>query len=480
MDQSGLLKYTDLPLEDGLDSQAAQSLLREAREADPHKIVVLDDDPTGSQTVHDIPVYTDWSRESIRRGLLEPGKMFFILTNSRSFSAEKTRRVHQDIGRRLAELSRELGVAFVLVSRGDSTLRGHYPLETEVLREALESCTGEKIHGEVICPFFPDGGRFTYNNIHYVKEHEWLIPAGETEFARDRTFGYRSSDLREYIEEKTGGRYRAQDVLCIPAARLRAMDIEGVKRLLMDVDDFRKVVVNAVTPCELKVFCIALYRAMAQGKRFLFRTAAGFVREFAAMEDRGFLTGPEMIDKKKKEGGLILIGSHTHKTTVQLKHLGELPGIRMIEFDSDKVLDDNALEDEIASVVEREEELIRQGITVAVYTKRRLLVLDGDTPEMALERSVKISGAVQQLAGRLGTAPSFIVAKGGITSSDVGTKALGVKRAWVQGQIRPGVPVWRTGPESRFPGIAYVIFPGNVGEDSTLKEAVELLLPCKQ
>ena len=64
---------------------------------------------------------------------------------------------------------------------------------------------------------------------------------------------------------------------------------------------------------------------------------------------------------------------------------------------------------------------------------------------------------------------------GGITSSDVGTKALGVKRALVMGQIRPGIPVWKTGPESRFPDTPYVIFPGNVGEDSTLRECVEVL-----
>ena len=174
--------------------------------------------------------------------------------------------------------------------------------------------------------------------------------------------------------------------------------------------------------------------------------------------------------------GLILVGSHTQKTTAQLEALKEVPGIRLIEFDSDKVTDDAAMEEEIDSVVKQEEAYIRQGMTVAVYTKRRLLSVKGDTPEQALERSVRISEAVQQLAGRLRTAPGFIVAKGGITSSDVGTKALHVKRAWVQGQIGPGVPVWRTGPESRFPGIPYIIFPGNVGGDTLLRDVVKTLM----
>ena len=432
------LYYDDLPWKDGLDSQAIRLLLKEEAGKDRHKIVVLDDDPTGVQTVHDVPVYTDWSRESIRRGFLEQGKMFFLLTNSRSFSEDRTRQVHREIGQGLASVSQELGTGFVVVSRGDSTLRGHYPLETQVLKETLEACTGEEIHGEIICPFFSEGGRYTYGNVHYVKEGNRLIPAAMTEFAKDKTFGYRSSDLREYIEEKTKGTYKKENVACISTGQLRAMDLDGVEQQLMSVAGFGKVVVNALTPLDLKVFCIALYRAMGRGKRFLFRTAAGFVKEFAAVEDRGLLTGREVMGsgravmgKCSGAGGLILVGSHTQKTTAQLEALKEVPGIRLIEFDSDKVTDDAA---------------------------------------------VRLSEAVRQLAGRLRTAPGFIVAKGGITSSDVGTKALHVKRAWVLGQIGPGVPVWRTGPESRFPGIPYIIFPGNVGGDTTLRDVVEKLM----
>ena len=91
-------------------------------------------------------------------------------------------------------------------------------------------------------------------------------------------------------------------------------------------------------------------------------------------------------------------------------------------------------------------------------------------------RSVRISEAVQSVVGNLQITPAFIIAKGGITSSDVGVKALGVRRALVLGQIQPGVPVWRTGPESKFPGMTYVIFPGNVGEERTLRDAVSTLL----
>ena len=42
-------------------------------------------------------------------------------------------------------------------------------------------------------------------------------------------------------------------------------------------------------------------------------------------------------------------------------------------------------------------------------------------------------------------------------------------------EAKPGIPVWQTGEESKFPMTPYIIFPGNVGEVTTLREAVEKL-----
>ncbi|MCF0228716.1 MAG: hydroxyacid dehydrogenase, partial [Parasporobacterium sp.] len=146
-----------------------------------YKIIVLDDDPTGTQTVHDVFVYTDWSEENIKAGFEGENRMFYILTNSRSFTAEETERAHKEIARNILKAAD--GRRFVIVSRSDSTLRGHYPLENDVLRETLENEGGIKTDGEILVPFFLDGGRYTIDNIHYVKTGEKLIPAGETEFA---------------------------------------------------------------------------------------------------------------------------------------------------------------------------------------------------------------------------------------------------------------------------------------------------------
>ena len=462
-----------------VDIAAVQALLEEKCREDRHKIIVLDDDPTGVQTVHDISVYTDWSYDSIKRGFEEKGKLFYILTNSRGFTVEQTTRAHLEIGETAAKVSEETGIDYVIVSRGDSTLRWHYPLETELLARAEEKHRNRAVDGEIICPYFKEGGRFTIGNVHYVKYGNELVPAGETEFAQDKTFGYHCSNLKDYVEEKTGGRYPAREVLDISLEELRSLDYSAITDKLLALHDFGKIVVNAVDACDLKVFCIALYDAMKQGRRFMFRTAAGFVREFGAVSDRPLLSREEMVAGDRKTGGIIVVGSHTKKTTSQLEELKAVPGIRFLEFNSDLVLDEEKFQEEIQSVVRREEELLEQGVTVAVYTKRKLLSLENDSPEAALTRSVKISDAVQSLVGGLKVTPGFVVAKGGITSSDVGTKALKVKKATVLGQVRPGIPVWRTGAESRFPGIPYVIFPGNVGEAETLKETVEILMGSK-
>ncbi|MGM9535349.1 MAG: four-carbon acid sugar kinase family protein [Intestinibacter sp.] len=458
-----------------IDETYVDELLNKEIENSDKKIVVLDDDPTGVQTVHDVSVYTDWTEESIRNGFEEDNKLFYVLTNSRGFTTEQTIKAHTEIANTVAKVGADFNKEYIIMSRSDSTLRGHYPLETKLLKD-IEQEHGKKIDGEILCPFFKEGGRFTINNIHYVKYDNTLVPAGETEFAKDKTFGYTSSDMCEYIEEKTNGEYKKEDVTCISLDDIRSLNFDKIEKQLLDVNDFNKIVVNAVDYCDIKVFCVALYRAMAKGKTYMFRTAAAIVKVIGGITDQPLLTKEKMIVKDNKNGGIVVIGSHTKKTTSQLEALKEVEGIEFIEFDSDLVLDEAKFEEEIKRVVSLSEKYISEGTTVVTYTKRKLLVVENDSKEDALVRSVKISDAVQSLVGRLTVEPSFVIAKGGITSSDVGTKALAVKKANVMGQIKPGIPVWQTGEESKFPKTPYVIFPGNVGEITTLKEAVEVLM----
>ena len=457
------------------DEAKLDELLKKEIENNDTKFVVLDDDPTGVQTVHDISVYTDWTVESMKKGFMDDNKVFYILTNSRGMTEAETTKIHHEIIDAVAQAAAETGKNYQFISRSDSTLRGHYPLETELLKEGVEK-SGKTVDGEVLFPFFKEGGRFTIDNTHYVKYGDELVPAAQTEFAKDKTFGYTHSSIPEYVEEKTKGAYKAENVTCIALEDLRALNIDRITEQLINVKDFNKVCVNAIDYCDVKAFCIALYRAMAAGKSFMFRTAAGFVKVVGGVTDIPLLTRKEMVVKETDNGGIVVVGSHTAKTTAQLEELLKLENVVPVEFKSSLVLDgDEAFYNEVKRCVAEEEKIIASGKTAVCFTERKLLTVENDTKESALIRSVKISDGVQRLVGDLSITPAFVIAKGGITSSDVGTKALKVKCANVMGQIKPGIPVWQTGSESRFPQTPYVIFPGNVGEATTLREAVEVL-----
>lgn len=411
----------------------------------------------------------------MKKGFMDDNKVFYILTNSRGMTEAETTKIHHEIIDAVAQAAAETGKNYQFISRSDSTLRGHYPLETELLKEGVEK-SGKTVDGEVLFPFFKEGGRFTIDNTHYVKYGDELVPAAQTEFAKDKTFGYTHSSIPEYVEEKTKGAYKAENVTCIALEDLRALNIDKITEQLTNVKDFNKVCVNAIDYCDVKAFCVALYRAMAAGKSFMFRTAAGFVKVVGGVTDIPLLTRKEMVVKETDNCGIVVVGSHTAKTTAQLEELLKLENVVPVEFKSSLVLDgDEAFYNEVKRCVAEEEKIIASGKTAVCFTERKLLTVENDTKESALIRSVKISDGVQRLVGDLSITPAFVIAKGGITSSDVGTKALKVKCANVMGQIKPGIPVWQTGSESRFPQTPYVIFPGNVGEVTTLREAVEVL-----
>lgn len=458
-----------------VDTKLVQQMLKDELRNLNKKIIVLDDDPTGVQTVHGISVYTDWSLESIEMGFKEDNTMFFLLTNSRGFTAAETEQAHIEIAENIVKVANKVNKDFIVISRGDSTLRGHYPLETEVLKNTVEQNSNVQYDGEVILPFFKEGGRFTTDNIHYVQYDEQLVPAGETEFAKDRTFGYKKSHLGEWVEEKTEGKYTAEKTTYISLTSLRELNVEGITNQLLQVKNFDKVVVNAVDYVDVEIFVIALVKAMKAGKQFMFRSAAALTKVIGGVSDKSLLTREELIKEETNHGGLILVGSHVKKTTEQLEVLKTNESIEFIEFDCHLVLEANKFQQEIDRVIETTESLIKEGKTVTVYTRRERLDLGEGKKEEELKLSVQISDAVTSIVQRLRIRPNFIIAKGGITSSDIGTRGLEVKRATVAGQIKPGIPVWLTGEESKFPGIAYVIFPGNVGAVTTLKETVDML-----
>ena len=440
------------------------------------KIIVLDDDPTGIQTVHSIPVYTSWDFSTLRQIMEDKHKLIYILTNSRALTSVETQRLHKQLARDLKLVALEEGKKFLLISRSDSTLRGHYPLENKTIYNELTK--DEKIDGEIIIPFFLEGGRFTFNDIHYIKEGDVLVPIGQTEFARDSVFGYKSSNLKEWIEEKTAGQYPAGQVISISLNMLRAKDIKGVLHKLLEIKNFNKVIVNAVEYTDIKVFLIALSESINRGKNYLFRTAASFVQVIGGINPKPLLTKETLYPKGKPSmPGLIIIGSYVQKTTRQMKKLAELSNLIWVEWDVSQAKTQECLRAEVDRVASEVKKGFNFEKDVCIYTSREYYRSNSQDQnnDKDLIFSSRISNGLVKVIQALKIRPGFLVAKGGITSSDIGVKGLNVRRAMVMGQIQPGIPVWKLGSESRFPGLPYIIFPGNVGTDDTLKKVVKIL-----
>lgn len=419
-------------------------------------IVVLDDDPTGCQTVYNVPALFSWDTKLLEKLLSEKTHLFFILTNTRSMPEADAVNTVKEVMEALKKASDNTGREYTVISRSDSTLRGHYPAELHVIEKYLVG--SEYMH--CLVPAFFQGGRYTCNDVHYVKEGEYLIPASETPYAKDKVFGYKNSNLKKYIHEKSSGAIKPDDVFSFSVKELRELGTENVKRKLMDSES-PVCIVNALAQSDLDVFAAGVWEAILRGKKILFRTAASFINSFGCIPLKETLRREEFKGRKDK-GGLVIVGSNVPKTTNQLQNLIENSMAIPIELHVDRILSDyrNEL---ISSIAHRANQLIESGNHALIYTSREL-VAAGDSEEN-LEIGKRISSALVEIVSKIEITPSFIITKGGITSHDIAAKGLKMNIAHVIGQALPGVPVLV--PEGN-KEMKYIIFPGNVGNDDDL------------
>lgn len=431
---------------------------------DARKIVVLDDDPTGTQTVQDVTVLTRWTPESTRMIFEAPEPLVYLLTNTRSLPAGAAQELNNTIYSRLVEAAAQTGRDFAIISRGDSTLRGHFPAEVE----ALQAAAGKSFDGVMLAPSFFEGGRYTIGDVHYVAEAGWLVPAGETEYARDAVFGYRSSNLRAWVSEKTGGRTPPEAVASISIHELRRGGPLAVCQRLLALQKGQVCVANAAAYCDLEVLVLGLLQAEAEGRRLVCRSAASFVRVRAGLAPREPLAGAELAGWAGEGSGLVIAGSYIQRSSQQIEALQDLNGMACLEVAVEALLAPDRRAAEIKRAAAAADAALAGGLDSLVFTSRGLV-------GGGLETGGAISSGLVEIVRRLRTRPGWMIAKGGITASDIATHGLGVRAARVIGQALPGVPAWRTGAESRWPGLLYIVFPGNVGGSEAIAELVQRL-----
>ena len=464
--------FSKLPVSiwrEGLFSKIQQEVQKSSR-----KIVVLDDDPTGTQTVHGVDVLTGWEVESLQQAFQSDSDLFYILTNSRSLDIETARLLNAEVARNLCLASKKTSIEFDIISRSDSTLRGHYPDELNVLEKVLQQETEIRFDGHLLIPAFFEGGRFTINDVHYVLEGEQLTPAGQTEFAKDAVFGYHNSHLAHYVEEKTGGNILASEVVSIGIADLRLGGSERVAEILLQASRGKRIIVNAVDYNDMEIFVLGLLKAEKAGKRYLVRSSASYVKTRGAVTRIPYLTQDEIAPvEENPHGGLVVVGSYVGKTTAQIEAAQQIETLQALEINVEKLLSDAARTEEITRVQSEVQQTIQKGLDIMIYTSRTLV--KSANKEENLSVGKKVSDALVEIVKSLEIQPRFLIAKGGITSSDLATEALGVKSARVIGQVAPGISVWKLKEETKFPGMAYVVFPGNVGTDEALAQVILLL-----
>jgi uncharacterized protein YgbK (DUF1537 family) len=435
---------------------------------DKPKIIVLDDDPTGSQTVHSCLLLMRWDVDTLRLGLRDRSPIFFVLTNTRSLTPEDATSVTEEVCDNLKLAMEAEGIEdFLVVSRSDSTLRGHYPIETDAIAQRLGA-----FDAHFLVPAFFEGGRITRDSIHYLIIDGVPTPVHETEFARDSVFGYHYSYLPKYVEEKTKGQIKEESVERFLLDDIRKSCLER----LLKLSNNQCGVVDGENQADLNRFAEDILNAASQGKRFLFRSAASILTALAALPPQTIAA--ENMAQYVKDGkpGAIIVGSHVKKTTQQLEKLLQAEGIVGIEVNVTELLGENTSQSAtlLSNVLEKIQTVHNDGKTPVIYTSRQEVTFEN--VKVRLDFGVKVSNLLMDIVRGLPSDIGFLISKGGITSNDVLSNGLALTSARLLGQILAGVSMVTTSPEHPlFPNLPVVLFPGNVGDATALATVYQRL-----
>ncbi len=439
-------------------------------------LVVIDDDPTGSQSVSGIPVITHWQTADFDWAFDQGLGAVFVLLNTRAEDAATAKRLNTEAVNNAIESANAKGITVSFVSRGDSTLRGHFPQEIDAITETLAAAGRKPNSATLMVPAFPRAGRVTLNGVHYLREGETLTPVGQTEFAKDSSFGFTQSNIGKYVEEKTLGSIKASEVGNINLNVIRSTP-EAICQALLSLPFGSVASVDAFTENDLRMLALGIALAQEQGASYLYRTGPSFVGAWVGQQDYAPLEPSELgsLTEQRQAGGLIVIGSHVDLTNRQLAQVREAyPSLLEVEI-TPEIAMDNAFSTGQSQLIATSISKSLDSQNVILRTSRK--VATGLTAEDSLAIARRVSDSVAEVVNLVlrQNRPKFVIAKGGITSNDVASKGLEVRHAIVVGPLLPGlVSLWR--PEDGVAvGVPFVVFPGNVGDEFALAQIIDKL-----
>jgi len=439
------------------------------------KIIVIDDDPTGSQSVHDCLLLLNWNYETLLKGLLSNSSLLFILANTRSLSEKEVKKRLREICNNLYKISVENNLQdnLLFVSRGDSTLRGHNFLEPDLINKYLGP-----FDATFHIPAFLEGNRITVNGKHFVNG----IPAHKTPFAKDNIFGYETNDLKQLLHKKSKSKIQLKNIENLND--IEQSSLSELRKFMENLKNNTHVIVDIDKFSQLEKFS-EMVRELIKNKKFLFRTAASFLKAISNTKNNkknNFYYSQLRLrnELNKFLPGLIIIGSYTEISTIQLKKLLELDVFETVELDVQKFYNINLLKDKETQIFKLKKiildairKALKNSLTPVIFTSRKEKVLENNLEQIDFYNSLSffIAEIVEDIKYEIG----YLISKGGITSNTILNSSFNVDYVYLEGQISRGISLVTAKLKNTNNDLPVITFPGNLGNDYSLKEVWEAI-----
>jgi len=445
------------------------------------KIIIIDDDPTGSQTVNGCNLIFRWDYETLLKGLKGSSNLLFILANTRSLPEKDVKIRLEEICFSLKEIMNNSLFAeeeFVVISRGDSTLRGHNFIEPFIINELLGP-----FDATFYIPAFIEGKRTTLNGNHFVDN----IPIHKTIFSKDKIFGFNTSNVKELIYEQSNHKLDFNHIENINIKDFDVLETNHPNTLYMYIENLKnnkKVIVDIMDYYQLDKFS-EIVKSLLKKKKFLFRSAASFISSLSNIKQNqknqvyfSQLRRKDNHDKTMK--GLIVVGSYIELTTLQLNKVLEISLCKPIEINVLKLYAFYKLEDNLKQINSLKKYLINsirqnlsQDFIPVLYTSREIITPrdNNDLIQFQLFLSAFISEIVSAIKNEIG----YLISKGGITTNTIISDGLGADSVYLEGQILPGISLVTFNLFKQKGKLPIVTFPGNIGNDMSLVKVLEIL-----
>ncbi len=425
-------------------------------------LVVLDDDPTGTQNVTGVPVVLEATPELIAEAASSGARGLYVLTNSRAHRPERAYALVRDA---VSAAVAALGLPrFVL--RGDSTLRGHV---LEEYRGLCDVVFPRRTPPLLLVPSLPHqlAGRVTLGGIHLIERGGQRIPLHETEYAADPTFAYRDARLLQWAEDRSKGFFDRKAGREVPLEQLRTEGPDAVSATLAELESTGKPAVCApdvMTLADLELVAAGLRNAEAEGVDVVVRCAPAFAGVIA-----GTLATENIMTPRAPNGLLVVCGSYVPTTSLQLSALTRAHPSSFVEVDV-IALASASPGQEIERVARAAGERLRVGRLAVISTPR-------ERPEelRSLKAGERIAINLARVLRALRPLPEVVLAKGGITSALTARVGLDARIAYVLGPLIDGVAMWSV-PRLDGTSTSLVVFPGNVGDEGTLVDLCDRIL----